>query len=188
MVGNDIVDLSLADKDAWNRPRYLNKVCTPSEQLLLADAEDPGILYWVLWSMKESAYKLHFRKYLNRALNPIRFACSFEGASEGRVEIANEIYQTHSIVNHDFVHTISSNTKSEVITKEVSADASKEVRKETIQSLIQCFSSIFVLNPHEVKFQKDINGLPYLKDELNGISKTCSISHHGRYGAYAFTV
>lgn len=196
MVGNDIVDLSLADKDVWKRPRYINKVCALSEQRLLAEAEDAGILYWVLWSMKESTYKLHFRKHLNRALNPIRFTCCFDCDSEpgpqdrfrGRVEVDDEVYQTHSIVNQYFVHTVAYYAETAVNIKEVSADPWKEVRKETIRSLIQSFSSILDLNPKEVKFQKDINGLPFLTEEFSGISKACSISHHGRYGAHAFTV
>lgn len=188
MVGNDIVDLSLADKVSWNRPRFLDKVCTSSEQLLLADAEDPATFFWVLWSMKESAYKLHFRKYLTRALNPIRFACYFEGSSVGRVEVANEIYQTHSIVNQDFIHTIASDAKTEVRSKEVSVDDWKEVRTETIQSLIQSFSSLFDLNPKKVNFKKDIHGIPYLTEELNGIFNACSISHHGKYGAHALAI
>ena len=57
MVGNDIVDLGLADINAWKRKRFLDKVLTPSEQLLMLDSVDPGTFFWVLWSMKESAFQ-----------------------------------------------------------------------------------------------------------------------------------
>lgn len=190
MVGNDIVDLGLADRNAWKRKRFLDKVLTPSEQLLMLDSVDPGTFFWVLWSMKESAYKLHFRKNLDRALNPARFRCSFQGDLEGRVKVDDQVYRTASTVSVDYVHTTAIDAKSRAVTKsdEVSAGSFNAVRKKTIESLIRSFSASADLNAEQVKFLKDKNDLPFLTCDVNGMFKACSISHHGRFGAYAIAV
>lgn len=190
MVGNDIVDLSLADSNAWKRKRFLDKVLSPSEQLLMLDSEDPCTFFWVLWSMKESAYKLHFRKHLDRALNPARFTCSFQGDFEGRVEVNKEVYRTTSTVCENYVHTTAIDAISRAVTKsdEVSAGSFSAVRMKTIESLIQSFSAFADLNSEQVRFLKDKNDLPFLAYEIDGIFKACSISHHGRFGAYAIAV
>ena len=198
MVGNDIVDLCLADKDAWKRPRYLDKVCTPSEQLLLSHTEDPGTLFWVLWSMKESAYKLHFRKYLTRALNPIRFTCFFdcdydlgpEGRFRGRVEVSDEVYQTNTILCKDFVHTtaIDGSEDIRIQSEEVSVGSANEVREKTIDALVRSMDATSDLRSDKIEFSKDTNGLPFLTDACKGIFNPCSISHHGRFGAYAVAI
>src|SRR5210317_1290652 len=147
MVGNDIVDLNLADREAWKRARLRHKVLTPSEQLLLFDAEEPGTFLWVLWSMKESAYKLHFREHLNRALNPIRFTCRFDcvhelgphGRFTGRVEAGDKVYQTNSILCKDYVHTtaIDAGENFRIHSDAVTAGSRTEAREKTIDALVR---------------------------------------------------
>mgnify|MGYP003583470498 CR=1 FL=1 len=42
MIGNDIVDLVLAKKESnWKRNRFLDKIFTIKEQVLIVDAENP---------------------------------------------------------------------------------------------------------------------------------------------------
>lgn len=59
MIGNDLVDLQLASKESnWQRKGYLQKVCTPEEQELILTSANPYRVFWTLWSMKESVYKI----------------------------------------------------------------------------------------------------------------------------------
>ena len=59
MIGNDIVDLALAKKESnWKRNRFLDKIFTQKEQLLIANAINPEIMIWNLWTRKEAAYKI----------------------------------------------------------------------------------------------------------------------------------
>ena len=140
--------------------------------------------------MKESAYKLHFRKNPQRALNPARFRCSFQSDFDGRVEVDKQVYRTRSTIRANYVHTTAIDFKSRAETKsdEVSAEGFNAVRKKTIESLIRSFSASADLNSEQVKFLKDQNDLPYLTCDINGIFKACSISHHGRFGAYAIAL
>ena len=198
MVGNDIVDLNLADKEAYRRKRFLEKVLADSEQLFLSQVEDPGTFLWVLWSMKESAYKLHFREHLNRALNPIRFTCRFDcvhelgphGRFTGRVEAGDKVYQTNSILCKDYVHTtaIDAGENFRIHSDEVTAGSPNKAREKTIDALVRSIGNAPALKYDKIEFTKDTNGLPFLTDACKGIFKPCSISHHGRFGAYAVVV
>ena len=62
MVGNDIVDLKHAALESnWQRKGFLNKVFTSSEKQYIQDAENPFQMVWLIWSMKESAYKIIYK-------------------------------------------------------------------------------------------------------------------------------
>jgi len=201
MVGNDIVDLNLADRDAWKRKRYRDKVFTGSEQRLFQNSNDPGTLHWILWSMKESAYKLHVREHFYRALNPTKFICAFDqdveltcgdstqGRVEGRIRVGDQIFFTNTVFNQDCIHTVAlSNPKLTIQGDMVSVDCPKKLRKAVVEALVETCSNPSDLNFKKVKFHKDKNGIPFVTDEEIGVSKSCSISHHGRFGAYAVVV
>ncbi len=186
-MGNDIVDLKAAGQHTWKRKRLLDKVLQSSEKELVLSSFDPSTCFWILWSMKESAYKLHFRQNLKRALNPIRFECFYDGPGRGRVQFDNSVFQTCTLVTKEFVHTIAWKRDPEVklIRKVVTAYGSN-IRNKTINSMIRSFSKEKGLDPKDVRFEKDANGLPFLNREDRALNHICSMSHHGRFGAFAF--
>lgn len=58
MIGNDVVDL--ADPEAHPEalhPRFDARVFAPEERARLARSADPARLRWALWAAKEAAYK-----------------------------------------------------------------------------------------------------------------------------------
>lgn len=71
MIGNDIIDLQLASRQSnWRRKGFLEKVFTSSEREIIKASEEKEECVWLLWSMKEAAYKAHQRKRsLPRRLN-----------------------------------------------------------------------------------------------------------------------
>ncbi|WP_145856967.1 4'-phosphopantetheinyl transferase family protein [Pedobacter suwonensis] len=107
MLGNDIVDLNLAKiQSNWRRKNYLDKIFTTEEQLLIAWANDPDEMVWLLWSMKESAYKIHNRKTGIRDFSPKSLNCAVYADSLGEVNINNCTYFTKSNIETTFIHTI----------------------------------------------------------------------------------
>jgi phosphopantetheinyl transferase (holo-ACP synthase) len=59
LVGNDIVDLLEADAAAKPRnERFLDRVFTLPEKAAIAAADDPALALWMLWSGKESVFKI----------------------------------------------------------------------------------------------------------------------------------
>jgi phosphopantetheinyl transferase (holo-ACP synthase) len=62
MIGNDIVDLSLAPKESnWKRKGFLDKIFTKNEQLRIIKSDNPENMVWNLWTRKEAAYKIFNR-------------------------------------------------------------------------------------------------------------------------------
>lgn len=55
LLGNDIVDLKEAPEASR---RFLERVFAPAERECIAGARDPALALWMLWSGKESAFKI----------------------------------------------------------------------------------------------------------------------------------
>jgi phosphopantetheinyl transferase (holo-ACP synthase) len=115
MIGNDLVDLTKAALESnWRRPGYLHKIFNPEEQAQIQRSDQPDQLVWLLWSMKESAYKIHSRQSGIRSFNPSYIACSILEsttlASRGIVRIAEQVYYSETSVNSEYVHSIAALT------------------------------------------------------------------------------
>lgn len=158
MIGNDVIDLVLARKESnWRRKGFLEKLFSEEEQALIINSKEPEIMVWLLWSMKEAAYKIFNRETKIRAFIPQKLLCTVdffnsEGAS-GKVYCNEKVYFTKSILSTECIHTIAvsvfenSNAVIEIINK---------------------------------KITKDENGIPYLKNSTNMLQDV-SVSHHGRF-------
>ncbi|WP_426325971.1 4'-phosphopantetheinyl transferase family protein [Pedobacter sp. R-06] len=110
MLGNDIVDLDLAKiQSNWRRKNYLDKIFTTEEQLLISSAKRPDEMVWLLWSMKESAYKIYNRKTGIRNFAPKSLNCTIHPNTDqikGTVSIDNDTYFTKSDIQLQYIHTI----------------------------------------------------------------------------------
>lgn len=110
MIGNDLVDLRQAKKDSnWQRKGYLNKIFSSTEQQSIIDATDSNEMVWVLWSMKEAAYKIHNKKTGIRNFAPTKLVCSMIFSTEnvlGEVLIDETSYFTKTQINSEYIHTI----------------------------------------------------------------------------------
>ena len=157
MIGNDVVDLALAKKESnWQRTGFLDKILTASEKQLVNNSKIPFETVWLLWSMKESAYKIHNRSTGIRMFNPLKFECvniKIVGQQYfGSVMIADQRFYTKSIVSEDYIETVAS-------------DSHKNLRNIKV---IGNGASI-------TKF----NNLPFFW--VNNTWVPVSISHHGRF-------
>ena len=117
MIGNDIVDLNLAKTQSnWQRKGFLDKVFTKKEQKLISRTDDSFRMVWLLWSMKESAYKSYSRQNNIRFYAPRKFECEVNNL-KGTVTINNTIYFTTSTISSNCIHTIATlNTKESITT------------------------------------------------------------------------
>ena len=155
MIGNDIVDLVLAKKESnWKRNRFLDKIFTIKEQVLIVDAENPEIMVWNLWSRKEAAYKIYNRETGIRGYFPLQLECFYENATLGTVSIKGKTYFTQSKIENDSICTIA------VVEKEY-------------------FKKIKSINP-AVKILKK-NGIPFTIDCNSKMENPVSISHLGGF-------
>jgi phosphopantetheinyl transferase (holo-ACP synthase) len=159
MIGNDIVDLALARKESnWKRKGFLDKIFTKNEQLLISKAEDPEVMVWNLWSRKEAVYKIYNRQTLIRGYFPLQLECLdleiIDGVIFGKVIIKENIYYTKNEITTQCINTIA------------------------VENVLD-FDRIKKLENRK-NIQKN-NGIPSYYEKENLISKSVSISHHGRF-------
>ena len=189
MIGNDIVDLKQAALESnWQRKGFLNKVFTQKERAYIQDSENPFLMVWQLWSMKESAYKINSQQYQQRFFNPKRIACSFLNDVNDEVKIDNNVYSTFSTFDKGFIYTVATlKKKHKILSSLFKIDNScyKTQHQTCNTKLIKAISELYDLKGEYVNVKKSMLGIPklYKNEELLNIN--CSITHHGNYGAYA---
>ena len=179
MIGNDIIDLTLArsQNKAGNR-RFLSKVFTAEESSIITKDKDPELILWILWAMKESAYKAHQRVLgLPRKLNPKDFECFVDKSQKhGHVNIDNCKYTVQIEETAGFIHCY---TIGPEVFKKIYTNFS-----EPKTNFLKDFSSQFKLNGAEYKIEKDRFGIPSLKSSCKEKTLPVSISHHGNFAAF----
>lgn len=159
MIGNDVIDILQSRKESnWQRKGFMEKIFTPNEQSLISDDANPEIMVWMLWSMKEAAYKVYNRQTKIREYIPKKLVCSITSRNlnftTGNVVCSGNIYHTQTTFSEDKIHTIAVSVL------------------DDLQKVIEIEKKSIV---------KDKNGIPYLAVSLGDIIQDVSISHHGRF-------
>jgi len=188
MIGNDIIDLKAASiENDWKRKGFLNKVFTDKEQDIILSDKDPSKMVWLLWSMKESAYKVYSKKYSYRFFAPKKLQCTLTSKTSGYVRINDEEYFTESLVTSKYIHTITSKRFDKIKSCSFTIGNSSYVsqHKESYDRLKAETSEELKLPIEEISIKKDKVGFPKLYHNHKQITTPFSISHHGNYGAYA---
>ncbi len=194
MIGNDVVDLAFAKKTSrWQRPGFQEKVFTTLERQMIAAAPQSDEMAWLLWSMKEAAYKLFVRQLKRRFFAPAKLICTPRknnvGTWGGEVRYEDHCCATHSIVEGSVVHTVAHHTNKPPESHLFKIDASTgfhQQRTEVYQLVIQWFSDYTGYSASRLSIRKKEWGIPYfyLDDQLTNIP--LSLSHHGNYAGMVF--
>lgn len=117
MTGNDLVDLKAAAIESnWKRKGFLDKLFHPEEQTLIYNAPKPDEMVWMLWSMKESSYKIHNRLNGIREYAPLKFHCkhidNIGTHYLGEVHVQETKFYTKTEVEAgEYLHTIAAHHK-----------------------------------------------------------------------------
>lgn len=159
MIGNDVIDIIQSRYESnWQRKGFIQKLFTAEEQLLINKALNPEIMVWLLWSMKEAAYKIYNRQTKIRSFIPQKLACSFNSQNNkyasGKVICCGNSYYTKSTIGTDSIHTIA-------VTNPDNLEIIIEIEKK--------------------KISKDQYGIPFLTSSLSHVAQDVSVSNHGRF-------
>lgn len=190
MIGNDVVDLKAAAKESnWRRKGFLEKVFTARERETLSSFEDQHLMVWLLWSMKEAAYKARQRQFsLSRSLDWHSLECSIEKITpekaSGEVRIGGISYFTDSDITSERVHTSAGNQKNIPFKNEVFEASSEAVKKE----LLRCTANFLSLPVKELSFRKNSYGVPCISSDNRKIFDQFSFSDHGRFAAFSLSL
>ncbi|UWY27361.1 4'-phosphopantetheinyl transferase superfamily protein [Flavobacterium sp. TR2] len=157
MIGNDVIDLAQSRIESrWQRKGFAEKLFTAEEQKLIKEHSYPEIMVWLLWSMKEAAYKIYNRQTKIREFSPKKLCCFLDSLNSsqafGKVLCNENVYYTKSIFSLESIHTIAVKNR------------------ENIPNVIEVENKEII---------KDENGIPYLKTAQS--LQDISISHHGRF-------
>ena len=187
MIGNDIVDLRLAEVQSnWRRKGFLEKVFTAREQSMISRSRQPDILVWKLWSMKESAYKARLRVQKKIKIDPLSFDCAPGNKDTGQVCCEGKIYHTVSSIGDDFIHTYAyagklGNRLSQDI---VYMNQTHPDCKTLYKAVISAVACTMAWEKHDLAIAKNDWGIPELYRRGKKTTILCSLSHHGQYGSY----
>jgi phosphopantetheine--protein transferase-like protein len=152
MIGNDVVDLVLAQKESnWKRKGFLNKLFTSFEQELIQKAPNQDEMVWMLWSIKESVYKAYQRINYNEGFYPVKIKIiEFNSKNESIIQLFDKLFYGKTTVTSDLISTTTLLNKAD-------------------------FDKIIHLN--NAIYLKDHSGLPFERFT----KKPISVSHHGRF-------
>lgn len=159
MIGNDVIDLLQSRKESnWQRRGFIDKLFTTDEKLLVSNAANQEIMVWLLWSMKEAAYKIYNRETKVREYIPQKLVCTIrsqnQNSSTGNVVCSGKTYYTKTIFFNNTIHTIA-------------------------VSQFDDLNKVIEIENNGIS--KDPYGIPFLTDVAHHTIQPVSISHHGRF-------
>lgn len=188
MIGNDIVDLKQAAIDSnWQRPRFLDKVFTENEQQLISNSENKHQIVWLLWSMKEAAYKVYVQQFEKRFFNPKRLECELVSLEKGSVTIDNEIYFTTSEITKDYVYTIAVLNQGHDFEKQCfkTEKPNYKLQSEVLKNkFLKTVATISNYDLNKLTIKKSKVGVPEVYCHTVKLPITFSLTHCGRFLAY----
>lgn len=184
MVGNDIVDIKEAKRSSnWERPRFLDKLFTPMEQLIIHNQSNAFIAVWRLWSMKEAAYKLYTRLYPSRFYNPMGFECEVN-LNSGIVRYQTFECFVETRITSNYILSEARLHETKMTSKVILFDNNKRhIQRKLMRNLVlKTTASNYNVSAKKLRVTKSDFGIP----SVNLMSKELplSLTYHGVYGAY----
>lgn len=179
MIGNDIIDLSISlSSNKSDNIRFLVKVFSQEEIIMIRESKKPDILLWQLWSMKEAAYKAHQRAFgLSRKLNPKSYRCFLNSdGNSGTVEIDKTVYSVETEINSKYIHSL---VYQEKLLQKIYFDISYSK-----ENLLKNIEHELSLDNEVISMLKDSNEIPSLFLKRENIILPFSLSHHGDFTAF----
>lgn len=193
MIGNDLVDLKLAAKQSnWQRKGFLDKLFTSKEQEYILNSSDSFKTVWLLWSMKESAYKAYLQIHGDRFFAPKNLACHLISKNKGTVLINNELFYTKSEIGEGFIYTVAFSEKynnnflNDCFRFELQDFETQH--SKTYQKVLVAFARKLKLPVGKLSIRKNTLGIPQLFQGEKYMKNSFSLTHHGQFGAFSIEV
>jgi phosphopantetheinyl transferase (holo-ACP synthase) len=202
MLGDDVVDLAEAEaRPAGIHPRFDARVFAPPERDAIARSGAPSVVRWTLWAAKEAAYKAAKRESPEIPFSPRRFVVSLSsrardrapGATAARVAHGDRRFEVSFERGDGWVHAIARPAGGErprVIATgaaplperllEGPDGPSRGVRELAVAAIARALA----VEPRSLAIVRD-GRVPRLVHGARRLPAVLSLSHHGRFGAFA---
>ena len=160
MIGNDVVDLTLAKTESnWQRKGYLNKIFTTKEQNLIYSAQNPTVMVWILWSRKEAVYKILRQKGESRGFYPLLINCSHEN---GLVLYKDSVFYSTTQIRNNCIHTIAVTSVIDFENVTELNQLYESIYKNEIPFYLENVIFFFMSKSHHGRFERSI----YLRKDI----------------------
>lgn len=214
-TGNDIVALKAINVTRTQQPDFYTKILSVAEKTLydqqFANKLALEIFVWLLWSVKESAYK-----YLQRLMPqlvfsptridvgklelPVQLLTWFDGnVMENRGFDDKMVYKctvkfgTHqlyarSVITHDFIFSVVNNEPDFINTcwgiRSIDSPEPEYQSKAVRDFLLIKLNNL--ISGDNLRIEKNQSGCPILFECTKQTNIAISLAHHDRYIAYSF--
>ena len=195
MVGNDVVDLADAEAHPDARhPRFDERVFAPCERRRIENAEPDGRLRWILWAAKESAYKVAKQRNPASVFSPARFIVELDAGLRGRVRHAGEAFPVQVTLRGDCIHAVATAPGGEPeravrgvrrLTAAGDAARASERPGREVRAFAVAEIAARLAVPGDSLHIARRGRIPRLLDRKGREAGDLSLSHHGRFVAYA---
>jgi phosphopantetheine--protein transferase-like protein len=200
-VGNDVVDLKHPGNQGKDKDeRFLGRVFTAQERDRIAGAARPDKLLWALWAAKEAAFKVVSRDDPTVCSTPRRYDILLdplavsEACLAGRVITPKGELALRIIVTDDYVHALSAATDGNLDrifqrvdrmnVGEDAGEASVFVRRQLLREVARCLDC--PLGELSIRKEPLGPGAPFVLRRGQPLAVEISLSHDGRFAAFAF--
>ncbi len=195
MIGNDVVDLTkVKGVDERRSQKRIEKTLTPSEVDQLPAFRDTNLIYWIFWSLKESAYKLFYKHRGQRKFIPKKFSSVLHASDPGMftARISSPVGQLFGKVRFsgEYLHAIVASTLQELDNVQagvfpVSASCYDVQSREVRQALLTAISTLSQYPVQQLGICQDAF-IPKVFFKNKALPIDVSMSHHHYWGAWAF--
>jgi phosphopantetheinyl transferase (holo-ACP synthase) len=189
MIGNDVVDIADSDTDAGRlHPRFDGRVFQPSERGLIATSPQPGRTRWLLWALKESAYKAARKEEPTTVFSPVRFVATLQDEASAFVCAGDRRFQASISCGPGYVHAVAWQASDlPAVTRVAVArlpngetSPSAAARRLVLEQL----APLLGVAPSALAIQREAR-IPSLWVHGRRSGADLSLSHHGRFVAFA---
>jgi phosphopantetheinyl transferase (holo-ACP synthase) len=192
-VGNDVVDL--ADPEAGLsglHPRFGERVFGAAERRALEASRSRHRLHWALWAAKESAYKARKRLDPGAVFAPREYEVELSplpaagGVAVGRVFHRGDVFALEVSVDGASVHAVATSegeAGGRVLWRVERAGCDPSVAARRLAAT--AIGSALGLDPAGLRI---VGRPPVVTDGDRRLPAEVSLSHHGRFVAFACTL
>lgn len=202
-AGNDIVALNLVDKQRTLLPTFYSKFITPAELLLhKGSAISFENFVWLLWSVKESAYKYLKREAEDLVFSPSKLIIQNLSVSvetdfkylntdqpvdvfyDGIVSTGSSAIKFKSAINAQFIATVINEGDICWGLQSVPHD-DYHTQSNAVRLLALAKLNDLIL-ADDLWIDKHPSGYPFIVNGTHQLRTPISFAHHGCYVSYVF--
>lgn len=192
-IGNDVVDL--ADPETrldGLHPRWDGRAFCAAERRALATSPSRHRLHWALWAAKESAYKARKRLDPEAVFSPRGFGVELSplpaegGVARGRVFHRGDVFELEVRLDGACLHAVARSADeagARVLWKVESARGDPGLAARRLAAT--AIGSALGLDPADLRI---VGRPPVAIDRNRRLEADVSLSHHGRFVAFACTL